>query len=111
MPMGYLPFAALAAIHLGGPQGVTARLAVHGGRGVLEAGGICHVTHHVIRHDFEHVRRAVRETLFEPRERYVYFTLPIDIARRSQNAHGLVARPQGPAQGRVAVMESDLRFI
>ena len=27
MPMGYLPFAALAAIHLSGPQGETARSA------------------------------------------------------------------------------------
>jgi hypothetical protein len=40
MPMGYLPFAALAAIHLGGPQCVTARLTVDGGRAVLKAGGI-----------------------------------------------------------------------
>jgi hypothetical protein len=53
MPMGYLPFAALAAIHLDGPQGVTARLTVHGDRGVLKAGGIGRVTHHVIRLQFE----------------------------------------------------------
>jgi hypothetical protein len=32
MPMGYLPFAALAAIHLGGPQGDTARLTVEDSR-------------------------------------------------------------------------------
>jgi hypothetical protein len=30
--MGYLPFAALAAIHLGGPQGDTARLTVEDSR-------------------------------------------------------------------------------
>ncbi len=47
MPMGYLPFAALAAIDLGGPQAETARLAVEGVRGVLKAGGIGHITHHV----------------------------------------------------------------
>jgi hypothetical protein len=32
MPVGYLPFAALAAIHLGGPQGDTARLTVEDSR-------------------------------------------------------------------------------
>jgi hypothetical protein len=35
MPMGYLPFGALAAIHLGGPQGETAQLTVEGVRDVL----------------------------------------------------------------------------
>jgi hypothetical protein len=35
MPMGYLPFAALAAIHLGGPQGETARLTVEGIRAAI----------------------------------------------------------------------------
>jgi hypothetical protein len=33
-------FAAIAAIHLGGPQSETARLTVEGIRGVLKAGGI-----------------------------------------------------------------------
>ena len=65
MPMGYLPFAALAAIHLGGPQGEPARLTVEGIRGVLKAGGIGQITHHVIRLQFEGVRRAVGETPLE----------------------------------------------
>ena len=63
VPVGHLPFAALAAINLGCPQGETARLTVHGGRGVLQAGGIGHITHHVIRLQFERVRGAVGELL------------------------------------------------
>jgi hypothetical protein len=42
MPMGHLPLAALAAIHLGGPQGVTARLTVDGDRGVHKDYGTTH---------------------------------------------------------------------
>src|SRR5436190_17718160 len=104
MPMGHLPLAALAAIHLGGPQGVTARLTVHGGRGVLKASGIGHVTHHVIRLQFERVGRAVGETPFEESECLVHFMLPINVARRTQDAHRLVAGPERPAWGRVAVV-------
>jgi len=44
-----LPLAVLAPVHLGGPQGVGARLTVDGGRGVLQAGGIRHVAHDIER--------------------------------------------------------------
>jgi hypothetical protein len=59
VPMGYLPLAALPAMHLGGPQGEAARLTVHRERDVLKASGIGHVTRHVIRLQFEVVGRAV----------------------------------------------------
>ncbi len=75
--MGYLPLATLAAIHLGRPPGVTAWLTVDGGRGVLQAGGIGNITHHVIRLELERLRRAVGETPPEGNEELVQLILPM----------------------------------
>jgi hypothetical protein len=58
MPMGHPPLAGLAPVHLRGAQRVGARLTVDGGRRVFKAGGVGHVAHHVIRMQFERVRRA-----------------------------------------------------
>ena len=91
------------ATHLGGPQGETARLTVEGVRGALKAGGIGHITLHVIRLQFEGVRRAVGETLLEEGEALVHFMLAIGVAQRAKDAYGLVAGPDQPAWGRVAV--------
>src|SRR4051812_38424810 len=65
MAMGYPPFTALAAVHLGGSQGVGTRLTVDGRRGVLEASRVGHVAHHVVRQQLERIRRAVGEGLPE----------------------------------------------
>jgi hypothetical protein len=51
----YSPLAALPAVHLRGPQGVSARLTVDRGRGVLEAGRIGHVAYHVVRLQLERI--------------------------------------------------------
>src|SRR3712207_1682060 len=102
MAMGYLPFAALATVHLRGPQGVATRLTVDGGRSMLKAGGVGHVAHHVIRLQFKRVRRAVGEALREGSEEFVQLLLPMGVAPRTQHAHGLVAGPERPAWGRVA---------
>src|SRR3954463_15729905 len=56
-----LPLAVLAPVHLGGPQGVGARLTVDGGRGVLQAGGIRHVAHDIERLQLERIGHAVGE--------------------------------------------------
>ena len=77
MAMGYLPLATLAAIHLGRPPGVTAWLTVDGGRGVLQAGGIGNITHHVIRLELERLGRAVGETPPEGNEELVQLILPM----------------------------------
>src|SRR5215208_175493 len=111
MAMGYLPLAALAPVHLRGPQGVAARLTVDGGRRVLKAGGIGHVAHHVIRLQFERVRRAVGEAPPEGSEEFVELMLPMRVAPRTQDAHRLVPGPERPAWGRVAVVQGELRFV
>jgi hypothetical protein len=78
---------------------------------VLQAGGIGHITHHVIRLQFERIRRAVGETPLEESKGLVHFMLAIGVAHRTQDAHRLVAGPDRPAWGRVAVVYSDLRFV
>jgi hypothetical protein len=99
MPMGYLPFAALAAVHLGGPQGETARLTVEGVRDVLKASCIGHITHHVIRLQFERERCAVGETPLEESEGFVHLMPAKGVAPGTQDAHRLVADSarRGPA--------------
>src|SRR3954462_11328944 len=105
--MGYLPFAALATVHLCGPQGVAARLTVDGGRSVLKAGGVGHVAHHVIRLQFERVRRAFGEAPRERSEELVQLILAMRVAPRTQDAHGLIAGPERPARDRVAVVQGE----
>src|ERR671924_1812931 len=107
--MGYLPFAALATVHLSGPQGVAARLTVDGGRSVLKAGGVGHVADRVIRLQFERVRGAVGEARREGSEEFVQLTLPMGVAPRTQDAHRFVARPERPTWRRVAVVQGELR--
>ena len=46
--MGHLPLAALAAVHLSGPEGVAAWVTVDGRGGVFEAHGECHVRDDVV---------------------------------------------------------------
>jgi len=111
MAMGYPPIAPLAAVHLGGPQTVGARLTVDRGRGVLESGGIGHVARYVVRHQLERIRRAVGETLPEGGEQLVELSLAIGVAPCTQDAHGLVARPKRPAGGWVAVVQRELRLV
>ncbi len=106
--MGHLPLAVLTAIHLGCPQGVGARLTFDGGRGVLQAGCVGHVTDHVVRLELERVRRAVGETVREGSEELGHFLLPMCVAPRTQDAHGLVAGPERPAWGRVAFVQGQL---
>ena len=100
MPMGYCPFAALAAIHLGGPQGETARLTVEGVRDVLKAGCIGHITHHVICLQFERERCAVGETPLEKNEGLVHFLPAIGVTPSTQDAPGSLrdhSARRGPA--------------
>src|SRR6476619_1807597 len=109
--MGYLPFAALATVHLCGPQGVGARLTVDGRRSALEADGVGHVAHHVIRLQFERVRRAFGEAFREGREEFVQLMLPMGVAPRTEDAYGRVARPERPAWRGVAVVQGELRLV
>src|SRR5262245_308755 len=109
--MGHPPLAGLAAVHLGSPQGVGARLTVDGGRGVLKTGCISHVAGHVVRLQLEGVRRAVGEALLERSKQVVQLILPMSVSPRPQYAHGLIARPQRPSWGRVAVVQGELRFV
>src|SRR4029079_1903696 len=102
MTMRDPPVTLLAAVDLRGPQGVRARLAVDGGRGVLQAGGIGHVADHVIREQLEFVRRALREALAEGGEKFVELLVAVRVAPRSQDAHGFVARPERAAGSRFA---------
>src|SRR6185436_11755335 len=105
MAVRHLPLTALAPVHLRGAQGVAARLAVDGGRRVLESGGIGHVARHVVRLKLELVRRAVGEALREGAEQLVELILPEGVAPRTQDAHGLVAGPERPPRARVAVVK------
>ena len=73
MTMRDPPLTLLAAVDLRGSQGVRARLAVDGGRGVLQAGGVGDVADHVVREQFEFVRRALREALAEGGEELAEF--------------------------------------
>jgi hypothetical protein len=111
MAMGYLPLAALAPVHLRGPQGVAARLPVDGDRRVFKAGGVGHVAHHVIRMQLERVRPARGEAPPERSEEFVELVLPMRVAPRTQNAHRLVTGLERPARGRVAVVQGELRFV
>src|SRR5436190_15805878 len=109
--MTNLPPATLATVYLCGPQGVAARLAVDGGPGVLEAGGVGHVAHHVIRLQLELIRRAVGEAPREGSEEFVQLVLPMGVAPRTEDAHGLVTGPERPARARVAVVQGKLRVV
>src|SRR5436190_20929297 len=109
--MGHLPFAALATVHLCGPQGVAARLTLDGGRRVLKAGGVAHVPHHVIRLQLELVRPAFGEAPREGSEEFVQLMLPMGVAPRTEDTYGLVAGPERPAWGRVAVVQGELRLV
>src|SRR3954451_17735627 len=109
--MDNLPLAGLAAVHLCGPQGVAARLTVDGGRSVLKTCGVGHVAHDVIRLEFERVRRAVGEAPRQGSEEFVELMLPMGVAPRTQDAHGLVAGPERPARGCVAVVRGELRLV
>src|SRR4051812_1533568 len=111
MAMGYPPFTALAAVHLGGSQGVGTRLTVDGRRGVLEASRVGHAAHHVVRQRLERIRRAVGEGLPERGEELVEFRLPVGVAPCTQHADGLVARPDGPPGCWVAVVQGELRLV
>src|SRR3954454_24344422 len=111
MAMGYPPFTALAAVHLGGSQGVGTRLTVDGRRGVLEASRVGHVAHHVVRQQLERIRRADGEGLPERGEELVEFRLPVGVAPCTQHADGLVARPDGPPGCGVAVVQGELRLV
>ena len=71
---------------------------------MLKAGGVGHITQDVIRLQFERVGRAVGETPIEESECLVHFMLPINVAQRTQDAHGLVAGPERPAWGRVGLV-------
>ena len=59
--MGDPPRALFAAVHLGSPQGIGARLAVDGRRGVLKASRLGHVADHVVRQELDGIRGAVGE--------------------------------------------------
>ena len=61
------PRALFAAVHLGSPQGIGARLAVDGRRGVLEASRIGHVANHVVRQHLEDIGGALGEALAKTR--------------------------------------------
>ena len=75
---------------------------------MLKTGGIGHITHHVIRLQFEGLPRGGGETPLEKSEALVHFMLAIGVAQRAKDAYGLVAGPDGPAWGRVAVEHGKL---
>ena len=77
---------------------------------MLQAGGIGHVTHHVIRLH-SNAYDVQSEKLSRASEGLVHLMLPIGVAQRTQDAHGLVAGPERPAWVRVAVVQGDLRFV
>lgn len=111
MAVGYLPLAVLEAVHLRSPQGVAARQAVDGARSVLKAGGVGYVAHHVVRLQFENVRRAIGEGPLEGGEEFVELTLPHGVAQRTKDAYWLVARPECSAWARVAVVQGEFGFV
>src|ERR1700733_1030095 len=111
MAVGNPPLTGFAAVHLGGPQRVGARLAVNRDRDVLQAGRVGHVACYVAGLQLEGVGRAVGAHVAQESEEIVDLLLAIGVARRPQDAHGLVARPERPAGGRVAVVQRQLRFV
>ena len=92
--------APFAAVHLRCTQRVAALLPVDRCRTVLKAGGIGHVAQNVVRLQFESVRRAVREARGERFEECVQLLLTVGVAPSTQDAYGLIARPDRPAVGR-----------
>ena len=111
MPMGHLPLALFAAVHLRCTKRVAARLPVDRRRAVLQAGGIGHVAQNVVRLQLESVRRAVREARGERLEELVQLLLAVGIAPRAQDADGFVARPDRPARSGVAVVQGQLCLV
>src|SRR4029077_1565037 len=70
-----------------------------------------HVAHHVMRQELERVRRALGEAPPEGREELVDLLLPVGVPPRTQDTHGLIAGPERPAWGGVAVVQGELRFV
>ena len=108
MAMRDPPLTLLATVNLRGPQGVRACLAVDGNRRVLEGGGVGHVPDHVVREQLEFERLAVREALGEGGKQLVDLLLAIRTAPRSQDADGLLARPERAARDRFTVVQCAL---
>lgn len=109
--MGDPPHALFASVHLGSPQGIGARLAIDGCRGVLKARGIGHVTDHVVRQQLEGIRGAVGEALAEGAEELVDFSLTVGVAPCTQDTDRLVTGPQRLSERRVTVVQRELRVL